>query len=122
LNPEAIFEKGVEEEEGPCRDCVNYFLRVYGRVTADIALMTMPYGGIYLVGNMTVFLKDFFTSNNNLFLESFYSKDCNTIEVLKKFPIYLVDRKGLGLYGATLKSQMDLFKTDDVQSDCWEKK
>jgi glucokinase len=62
LRSEDVFEKGVRED-GPCRETVNLFLKIYGRIASDVALMTMPFGGIYLVGNMTVYLKEFFVKS-----------------------------------------------------------
>jgi len=122
LRSEEIFERGIREGEGECKETVEFFLRIYGRVTADLALITMPFGGLYLVGNMTVYLKDQIVKENSIFLQNFYSKDDQLNGILRKFPIYLVDRKGLGLYGATLKSQMDFYNSDDFYSNCYGKK
>lgn len=109
---EMVFEKGLNNTDPECRSTIDFFCTVYGRIVGDIALVTMPFGGIYLVGKMTLYLKDYITSQDSPFIKNYYSKGSITNKVLEQFPIYIVKTGTLGLVGATIKIQRDIYGLD----------
>jgi len=109
LSPEEITERGWKNTDPICRKVIEFWAGVYGNQAADFALTVMPYGGIYLVGNMTEYLSDYLGDRNGPFMKRYLSKDPQNNEKLKQFPIYIIKKKGLGLYGAAVKAQRDYF-------------
>jgi len=48
----------LEKKDPLCTKVVDYFLKTYGAEAGDLALKTMPNGGIYLIGNLTNGLRE----------------------------------------------------------------
>ena len=57
-----------------CMKVVEKFTEILGVETGNLALKTLPFGGIYLIGGVTAGIQEYLTSNNNKFIEAFRSK------------------------------------------------
>lgn len=86
---------------GACPICVatmDLFATTYGAETGNLALKTLPTGGIYIAGgiaakNMHVLRK------HGQYVEAFLAKG-RMRALLQKIPIYLITHKEVGLLGS----------------------
>jgi glucokinase len=76
------------------------FVKMYGSFAGSLAVVFLPFGGIYLAGgiatkNEWLFLED------NLFMK-YFEQNYNPIlrPLLKKIPVYIVRDYSISLYGA----------------------
>lgn len=78
---------------------VEKFTEIFAVETGDVGLKYLPYGGIYLVGGVTVGITDFML-NNKIFIDTFYAKGrCEGI--MRRLPILIVKPEiELGILGA----------------------
>ena len=82
-------------------------IKNFAHETGQLALKTMPYGGIYLVGGVTNGISKLIIEDE-LFVNTFIDKGRLTDE-MKKFPIFLVNSKiELGLAGATERARREI--------------
>ena len=93
-----LVSKGLKGECQLSKNVLEYFIAVFGDVAGDVSLFSLPTGGLYLVGGLSVALEPLFKSNN-IFLEHYFSKD-NFAFLLKTFPVYLVKNGNIGMLGA----------------------
>lgn len=49
------------------------FTQNFGAEAGNLALKTLPYGGIYILGGVTNGIKDYIL-NNDVFMDAFYDK------------------------------------------------
>ncbi len=95
----ALISKNAGENP-TCRDIMNLFIKMYGSFAGGLALIFLPFSGIYLAGgivtkNEWLFLED------NLFMKSFESNyNPNISPLLKKIPVYTIKDYSISLYGA----------------------
>jgi glucokinase len=83
-----------------CRDIMKLFVKMYGSFAGSLAVVFLPFGGVYLAGgiatkNEWLFLED------NLFMK-YFEQNYNPIlrPLLKKIPVYIVRDYSISLYGA----------------------
>ena len=62
-----IIETGLGKNDELCMKVIEKFTEIFAVETGDMGLKTLPYGGIYLVGGVTVGLTDYLL-NNKLWL------------------------------------------------------
>ncbi len=79
------------------RKSVDLFLDLYAQYVRSLAITFLPYGGIYLTGNVATQNIDLFT--NGKFIHQFLNLPID-IDVLPHIPIYVVNDAKVGLYGA----------------------
>ena len=96
LNVE-ITVKGVSGECQLCRKVLELFMEILGEAAGDMALFTMSFGGIYLLGGISVAIEKLI-KESKVFMEHYLNKDSNWI--LKKIPIYLIKNPSIGVAGA----------------------
>jgi glucokinase len=97
LNWHTIVDVGLSKKDEICVKTVEMFLNMFGSEIGNFALKSMPYGGIYIVGEIAVVLKDKILKEKE-FIESIVNKG-RMKPILEKMPIYLVD-KNIRLIGA----------------------
>ena len=90
--------KGVKNECHLSRKVVELFIEILADTASDLALLTLPSGGIYLLGGISVNLAPYM-KESNLFMKFFTDKDHSFM--LKTFPVYLVKNDNIGMIGAT---------------------
>ena len=104
-----ITEKGVRGECKLSRKVVELFIEILGNSAGDLALLTMPSNGIYLLGGISVAIEPYIKSNN-LFMEHFIDRDQNFL--LKNFPVYLIKNSNIGMIGASEAARRILEEQD----------
>ena len=90
--------KGVKNECHLSRKVVELFIEILADTASDLALLTLPSGGIYLLGGISVNLAPYM-KESDLFMKFFTDKDHSFM--LKTFPVYLVKNDNVGMIGAT---------------------
>ena len=110
-----IVEEGVKDTADPlCRKVIEKFVEILGVEIGNLALKTLPYGGIYLIGGVTNGLSHYLTTSDT-FMVAFHDKGRQREKMLQ-IPVFLVSGKiEVGILGAEeqarrliLKSQMEL--------------
>lgn len=81
-----------------CRQTIELFVKCYGAEAGNMALKTLPFGGLYIAGGIAPKLLPFLT-RNNLFFANFVQKG-RMQGLLEKIPIFVVTNKAVGLLGA----------------------
>lgn len=83
-----------------CKDIMKLFIKMYGSFAGSLAVIFLPFSGVYLAGgiatkNEWLFLED------NLFMKSFEANyNPNIRPLLKKIPVYIIKDYSISLYGA----------------------
>ena len=68
-----IVSMAMNQKDPLCLKVVDKFVHCFGTEAGNLALKTMPYGGIYLLGGVTNGIKDYII-NEKAFLNGFYDK------------------------------------------------
>lgn len=92
LDPEDIFV----EQTPSCKQAVEFFLQTLGKEAGNLALKTLPHGGVYLSGG--VLKKNALVLQKPEFLEGFCSKG-RFSDLLKTFPVYLIKNDAPLIHG-----------------------
>ena len=93
-----ITQKGVRNECHLSRKVIELFIEVLADTASNMSLLTLPSGGIYLLGGISVAIEPFM-KQSDLFMKFFVDKDLSFI--LKNIPIYLIKNDNIGMIGAT---------------------
>lgn len=81
-----------------CIQSVDLFMSLYGAEAGNLALKTLPFGGIYIAGGIASKIM-WSLFKNNQFYNSFISKG-RMSTVLQQVPIYIVTAPQIGLLGS----------------------
>jgi glucokinase len=104
-----IMDKGMYEDDEICQKSLNFLGKIYGNEVSNFAVDNIPTGGIYLVGQHSIYLKELLLKQcNNPFLDGYCSKGTEVNETLSKFPIYLVNTNNLVLMGAYIMMKNEI--------------
>ncbi|CAD8088477.1 unnamed protein product [Paramecium primaurelia] len=96
-----VFQYGVEKKDELCQKVVDFFLSSYGTVIGDLVCNTMPYGGIYLFGNISIGVANYIINNPQVnFLQDYIKYRPHLTEIFDQIPIYVIKQASLGLEGA----------------------
>jgi glucokinase len=91
----------AEGAAGRCPICVevmDIFASTYGAETGNLALKTIPTGGIFIAGGIAA--KNMSTlKKNDQYVQAYLQKG-RMRPLLKKIPIYLITHKEVGLLGS----------------------
>ena len=93
-----LVNKGMQGKCELSKRVLEYFIGIFGDVSGDVSLFSVPTGGLYLVGGLSIVLEPLI-SGTNIFMEHYLKKD-DFAYLLKTFPIYLVKNGNLGMLGA----------------------
>ena len=96
--PAAIGAAALAGADAAAREAGEMFARAYGAVAGNLALLTLPRGGVYLGGGITPKLLPLLQSH---FLPAFRAKG-RFASLLQGFPVVVVRADDLGLRGAAL--------------------
>ncbi|ALA26146.1 glucokinase [Piscirickettsia salmonis] len=99
-DPAAAISRFAIEEKDPlaCR-ALDIFIDLYGAQAGNLALMSLPYGGIYIVGGIAP--KILSQLNDGRFMKAYGDKG-RMSRMLDNFPIHIVLDTKIGLKGAAL--------------------
>lgn len=68
-----IIDAAIIDKDPLCLKVVEKFSQNFGHEVGNLALKTMPYGGIYLIGGVTSGIQDYLKCNNT-FMDAFCNK------------------------------------------------
>ncbi len=92
-----ILQYAVQKGDPICLRSIDIFIKCYGAVCGNLALTTLPKGGLYVVGGIAP--KIISLLQDGRFLESFLDKGRMT-QLLKEIPVHVVLDAHIGLQGA----------------------
>jgi glucokinase len=99
LKPEDISNKALKNSCPLCRRALDIFVRVLGAEAGNLALKTLPLGGVYLGGGIPPQILPALQSAT--FLESFRAKG-RFAKFMEQIPVYVILNAKTALYGAAL--------------------
>lgn len=88
------------ETNALCREMFDLFVKIFGKISGDIAAMFMSTAGLYLAGGIITKNERYFLENDNFirFFEQNYKPNIHNL--LKNIPIYIIKDYSISLYGA----------------------
>lgn len=98
-DPAAAIADAALRGETVCVQTLMLFTRLYGRVTGDLALATLPFGGVYLAGGIAPKLLD--CLRNGHFLSGFRDKGPMT-PLMSDIPVTIITDPTVGVRGAAV--------------------
>jgi glucokinase len=107
-DPSAVIAREALANGDPlCVQTLDLFISCYGAEAGNLALKSLPYGGLYLAGGVGA--KILPKLQDGLFIQSFLDKGRMSV-VLETLPVSLITNPKVGLIGATLLAKT-LLKT-----------
>jgi len=95
----ALISKNAKDNK-VCKDIMKLFIKMYGSFAGSLAVIFLPFGGVYLAGGIATKNEKLFLESN-LFMKSFESNyNPNIRPLLKKIPVYIIKDYSISLYGA----------------------
>lgn len=73
LESKDIINMGMKHKDPLCLLVVEKFTEIFGTEAGNLALKTLPFGGVYLIGGVSQGIRDFII-NEKTFMKSFSSK------------------------------------------------
>ena len=98
INKELI-NKGLKEECELSKKTLLLFIEIFGEIAGDMALFTLPFNGVYLLGRLTRSLTPLILQTT-IFMDHFKNKD-HFWFLLGRIPVYLIQNKHIELIGVT---------------------
>ena len=98
INSELI-DKGLKGECELSKQTLLLFIEIFGEIAGDMALFTLPYNGVYLLGRLTRSLTPLIL-DNTIFMNHFKNKD-HFWFLLERIPVYLIQNENIELIGVT---------------------
>lgn len=90
-----LIEK-YKKKDPRCKEAFKMFSRFFGRIVKNFAIDSLPYGGIYIAGGISMRNPDLLGKE---FLKELNSNHRKQI-VVRHIPVYLIKKKELSLLGA----------------------
>jgi glucokinase len=95
-----VIKAAMEQDDELCMKVVYKFSCIYATEVGNFALKTLPYGGIFLVGGVTMGISKYLIEDNH-FREVFFNKG-RFESMMRRFPLILLKPEiELGILGAT---------------------
>lgn len=98
-DPAAAIADGAAHGETVCVQALDMFIRLYGRVAGDLALATLPFGGVYLAGGIAPKLLDYL--RNDQFMAAFRDKGPMR-SLMSNIPVTIITDPTVGVRGAAV--------------------
>ncbi len=98
-DPAAAVVAHARQGNDHARNALELFLTIYGSVVGDMALVNLPYGGIYIAGGIAP--KLLAEMRNGPFIKAFNEKG-RMSPLVMNMPINIITNQEVGLLGATL--------------------
>lgn len=105
--PQNITEYAIQHHDPLAMRTLDLFIGIYGAAAGNLALTTLPFAGLYIVGGIAPKLLTQFLDGR--FLNAFSDKG-RMSNLLKTIPIYLVTNTQVGLQGAANYGYLKLCK------------
>ena len=97
--PSAITTLALSGMDKTAQVAVDLFIAIYGGYASNLALVTLPYGGVYIAGGIAPKLIE--RINAGGFIRAFINKGAMS-HLLEKMPVRVVMNPSVGLLGAAL--------------------
>jgi glucokinase len=65
-----ILENGLSEKCQVCVKVIELFISIYGAAAGNFALFTLPTGGLYLLGGLSIALEDYILKKTSFYVNS----------------------------------------------------
>ena len=99
---------GIQNQDPLCLKVIEKFTSIFGTETGNLALKTLPYGGIYLIGGVTNGIQDYLLQTST-FMDAFCDKGRLGSHMKEKFRVLFVDPNiEIGLLGAEEKARREV--------------
>ncbi|HEY0635504.1 MAG TPA: glucokinase [Gammaproteobacteria bacterium] len=98
-SPAAITQRAINGSDGVAAQTLELFLELYGAFTGNLALATLPRGGVFIAGGIAPKIKESMARSN--FITAFRAKGRHS-GLLAALPVQLVMQDDLGLRGAAV--------------------
>ena len=95
----AIVECAIKHNDAVAKRALDIFIRIYGAAAGNLALTTLPFGGLYIVGGIAP--KILSEIKKDAFLEAFSDKG-RMSNLIKDIPLHVVLNTDVGLQGAAV--------------------
>lgn len=99
IDAASISELAIKNQDHLAKQALEIFWQIYGAAAGNLALTTLPYGGIYIVGGIAAKLAEQIETSN--FLKFFQNKG-RMSELIISIPLHIVLCEYVGLQGATV--------------------
>ena len=106
LTAEQISQSAPQKTDPAAITAMHLFMQIYGAQAGNLALTTLPRGGIFIAGGIAVKNLDLF--EQGFFMQSFLAKG-RMRGVLEQIPVYLINNPDVGLLGARLLAGKALY-------------
>ena len=103
----ALTKFAIEGKENIALMTVDLFLSVYGAFTGNLALATLPRGGVYIAGGIAAKISGML--QGKVFMQACLNKG-RYQELLSTLPVNIVLNRNVGLIGANLYAQQLVMK------------
>lgn len=94
-----VAEYAIKHKDIMAMRALDIFVRIYGAAVGNLALTTLPFGGLYVVGGIAPKLLEQIKKGG--FLEAFADKG-RMSDLLKRVPLHIVLNEDTGLLGAAV--------------------
>lgn len=98
-DPAAAIAKLGHGGDALAKQAVELFIAIYGAVVADLALVTLAYGGVYIAGGIAPKLLGEIREGGFM---AAYERKGRMSPLVRQMPIYIILSQDIGLLGATL--------------------
>ena len=115
-----VIDMAIKEKDPLCLKVVEKFVSNFGTETGNLALKTLPYGGIYLIGDVTTSLKEYILNKetNKVFMDGFCDKGRLDKYMMDQFSVYLVNPEiEVGINGAEEKARREMKMIEKQEFD-----
>ena len=96
---EVISRFALDQKDDLASKAMEVFVKIYGAQAGNLALTTLPSGGVYIAGGIAAKIVDLL--KDDVFLEAFHDK-AKMQHLMSTFPVYVVMNQKVGLIGAAL--------------------
>ena len=93
----AISEAALANPVGREREALRLFVQIYGAVAGNLALLTLPRGGLFVAGGIAPKIRPLLEQEG--FMASFLDK-APMQELLQRIPVHLICNEDIGVLGA----------------------
>lgn len=97
-DPALAISEGAEKGNFLCQQTMEIFAQIYGAAAGDMAVSLLPFGGLYMAGNIAV--KNAEVIKSGWFMKGFKNKARVNQSLLEKIPVHIVLDTLEGVRGA----------------------
>lgn len=106
LSAVQISQKALQRSDPLAEKTMQLFMQLYGAQAGNLALMTLPRGGLFIAGGIAA--KNLALFEQDYFMQAFLAKG-RMQGILAKIPVFLIKNIDVGLHGARLLAAKALY-------------